>query len=114
MDYSVTHSEISFEVKAINVLKAALHQFKQDFQPEVPFIRTMIKDLTQYRSLPKYTLRRIANVDFEKGKKRAVRDLKNALKSIKKRFGEDYLEKLESRIGDMKSEIIIAVENIGN
>lgn len=112
MDYSVTHSEISFEVKATNVLKAALHQFKKDFQTEVPFIRILIRDLTQYRSLPKFTLRRIANVDFEKDRKKAVRDLKNALKSIKERFGEDYMEKLESRIGDMKSEIIIAIENI--
>jgi hypothetical protein len=33
-------------------------------------------------------------------------------KSGKTRFGENYLERLESRIGDTKSEIIIAVENI--
>lgn len=38
--------------------------------------------------------------------------IKIALKSIKERFGEDYLDKLEARIGDMKNEIIIAIENV--
>jgi superfamily II DNA or RNA helicase/HKD family nuclease len=114
MDYSVSHSEISFEVRALNVLKAALHAFKNDFIDEVPFIRTLIKDLTNYRSLPKFTLRKIANIDFEKNKEKAVIELQNALKEIRIRFGEDYLEKLESRVGDMKSEVIIAIENIDN
>jgi len=111
-DYSVTHSEISFEVRALNILKTALHTFKNDFKDEMPFIRMLIKDLTNYRSLPKFTLRRLANIDFEKNKKKAIKELKDAINDIKVRFGENYLDKLESKVGDMKSEIIIAIENI--
>lgn len=111
-DYTVTHSEISFEVKALNVLKMALLKFKNEFENDVPFLRTLIKDLTHYRSLPKFTMRRLANIDLQKGNDQAVQELKDALKEIKQVFGEDYLEKLERRVGDMKSEIIIAVENI--
>ncbi len=111
-DYTVTHSEISFEVKALNVLKNALNNFKSEFAGEVPFIRTLIKDLTHFRSLPKFTMRRLANIELKKGNKKAVKELKKAIKEIKQVFGEDYLEKLERKVGDTKSEIIIAIENI--
>ncbi|MGF1671315.1 MAG: helicase-related protein, partial [Balneolaceae bacterium] len=111
-DYAVTHSEQSFEVKAQNVLKNALHRYKNEFESEVPFIRTLVKDLTHYRSLPKFTMRRLANIDLDKDGAKARKEMKKAIEDIKTRFGEDYLERLESRIGDTKSEIIIAVENI--
>ena len=114
MDYSTTHSEISFEVKARNVLNRALYGLKVQFEGEIDFIRVLIKDLTYYRSLPKFTMRRIANIDLDKGGAKAVNDLKRALKDIKVRFGADYLDRLEQRITDTKSEIIIAIENIDN
>jgi len=110
-DHAPGRAENSIEVTALNTLNAAYSTFRSDFTEEIGFINVLIKDLRDYRSLPKYTMRRIANVDFDKRDK-AVPELKQVIKEIKQKFGEDYIEKLEARIGDTKSEVIIAIENI--
>ena len=110
--YSVTHSELSFETKALNVLKAALFNFKNEFEKEVDFIRTLIKDLTHFKTLPKYSLRKIGSIDFSKNQEVALKELKNALFYIEQRYGIDYLDRVERGLSNKEDEIIIGIENV--
>ena len=71
----------------------------------IPFIRTLIEDLRDYKTLSKSTLRRFANLNP------ASLDFKNEIKQIMINLGEDYLEIVKKRLGQLSSEVIIAIEN---
>ncbi len=104
-------NELSLEVKAQNNLQSALHTYKHELDPYLPFIRTLIKDIREYRTLSQYSIRRLASVNLT-GENRKELDLfVKELKFLKGWLGEDYLDKLEDRIGSLDSEIIIAVEH---
>ena len=107
-------SELSIEVKAQNNLKSALRNFKEELSDYLPFIRTLIKDLRDYKTLPKHTLRRLASVDLKKDDRKALEGFIEELNFVKNHLGEDYLDIIEQRLGSMESEIIIAVENQAN
>jgi len=102
----VPKSESSVETKAFNNLQSALHNFKDELEEFIPFIRILIEDLRDYKTLPKSTLRRFANV------KPGSANFKNELQEVKINLGEDYLEIIKKRLGTLKSEVIIAIENM--
>ena len=94
----------SVEAKALNVvnhfikapdLGGSLHNF----------LKTIREDLTEYKTLPTNTLRRIASVGEKRDK--ALKELAK----LKSELGADYLRQLKDRIGSLNEEIIIAVEN---
>jgi len=101
----IPKSEAALETKAFNNLQSALHSFKDELEEFVPFIRTLIEDLRDYKTLPKSTLRRFANVSSDSA------NFKNELQEVKTNLGEDYLEVIKKRLGTLKSEVIIAIEN---
>ncbi len=101
----VPKSEAALETKAYNNLQNALHNFKNELEEFLPFIRTLIEDLRDYKTLPKSTLRRFANV------KPGSANFKTELQAVKINLGEDYLEIVKKRLGSLKSEVIIAIEN---
>ncbi len=103
-------SEASVETKASNNLSTALGM-KEHFDEFLPFIRTLIADLREYKTLPKFTLRRLASVKLDSAKPQTVKDFTEELKFVRNYLGNDYLEIIWSRLGQLKSEIIIAVEN---
>jgi len=105
----VPRSEAALETKALNNLRSALQNYNRELDEFLPFIQTLIKDLKDYKTLSKYTLRRITSVNLES--EDALEEFKMALTAIKHLLGEDYLERLEQGIGSTESEIIIAVEN---
>ncbi len=99
-------NEASLETKSFNTLQNALHNFKDELEEFIPFIRTMIEDLRDYKTLPKSTLRRFANVNPGSA------NFKKEIQTVKINLGADYLEVIKKRLGTLKSEVIIAIENI--
>ena len=104
----VPKSEAALETKAYNNLQNALHNYKNELEEFAPFIRTLIEDLRDYKTLPKSTLRRFANVSPDSA------NFKKELQAVKINLGEDYLEVVKKRLGSLKSEVIIAIENQQN
>lgn len=106
------HSEISLWTKAENNLRSALERHANDLQDYLPFIRTLIRDLREFQTLPKYTLRRLTLVEMtgDVSVKKLER-FKEELEFLRRVLGEDYLERIERRAKELRSEIIIAIEN---
>ncbi|MDQ3005362.1 MAG: SNF2-related protein, partial [Chloroflexota bacterium] len=104
----VPKSEAALETKAYNNLQIALHNFKNELEEFAPFIRTLIEDLRDYKTLPKSTLRRFANVKPDSA------NFKKELQAVKISLGEDYLEVVKKRLGSLKTEVIIGIENQQN
>ena len=107
----VPKSENSLEVKAQNNLQTALTSFKAELEPFLPFIRTLVTDLREFKTLPKFTLRRLAGVELKKDNAKSLNDFKSELESVRNYLGDDYLEVIQRRLGSLKSEVIIAIEN---
>lgn len=98
-------SEAALETKAFNNLQSALHNFKDALEEYIPFIRTLIEDLRDYKTLPKSTLRRFASITPSSSQ------FKEELRQVKTQLGEDYLDLIKQKLGSIKSEVIIAIEN---
>ena len=107
------HSEQSLWVKAENNLRSAMEKHAADLEEYLPFIQTLLRDLKEYQTLPKYSLRRLAAVEMhEKVSQRGLARFKKELNALRRALGEDYLERIEQRVKEFRSEIIIAVENV--
>ncbi|MGI6142626.1 MAG: helicase-related protein, partial [bacterium] len=105
--------EQSLPVKAENNLRSALESCAAELEEYLPFIQTLLRDLKEYQTLPKYTLRRLTRVEMHgKVSKGQLARFRAELEALRRFLGDDYLERIESRVKDMGSEIIIAVENI--
>jgi hypothetical protein len=109
--FRVSRSENSLEVKALSNLQCALNVYKTQLEPLLPFIRTLVKDLRDYRTLPKFTLRRLVGVDLKDAGADKIAEFKNEIEYVRRYLGEDYLDVIQQRMGSVKSEVIIAVEN---
>jgi hypothetical protein len=106
-------SEQSLFSKAENNLRSALEKHAADLQEYIPFIQTLLRDLKEYQTLPKYTLRRLTTVEMNgKVSQKGLERFCNELERLRKYLGDDYLDRIEKRVKDFRSEIIIAVENI--
>ncbi|MDO9530483.1 MAG: helicase-related protein [Syntrophales bacterium] len=104
-------SDTSLETKAMSNLKTAQRHFGSELEEDLPFIRTLIRDLRDFRTLPKFTLRRFAELDIKLGKTGEVQRLKDELAFLRRHLGDDYLDGIERNLGSLKSEIVVAVEN---
>lgn len=108
---SIPMNANALEVKAQNNLKSAIANYPEELGEWVPFIRMLIKDLRNYRTLSKYTLRRLTSVEMDSGHPQRVKEFTKELKVVRQMLGEDYLDVIEKRVAKLKSEVIIAVEN---
>jgi len=69
--------------------------------------------LKEYQTLPKYTLRRLTAVEMDgRVSREHLERFKRELAALRRALGDDYLERIEKRVRDFRTEIIIAVENI--
>lgn len=102
---SIPSSDQSIEQRALINLKSFISKSATGILPHMDFIRTLREDIIDYGTLPNYTMRRIANLEFN--------DKKTAQKiaKLKQELGEDYLLKEKERQQDLSKEIIIAIEN---
>jgi len=109
--YKSGSSEIALEKKATNSLKSLLKQNKDELnQITISFIDTLLKDIKKYKTLPKYTLRKLVLPD--KAGKEAYNDLIQNIKNLRLKNGSDYLEIILKRTSNIDDDIIIAVENM--
>ena len=93
----------SVEAKALNVVN---HFIKvSEMGPLHNFLKTIREDMTEYKTLPTNTLRRIADIggNTERAKRQFA--------TLRGELGPDYLQQLKDRIGALHEEVIIAVEN---
>lgn len=101
----VPKSERSLETRALINLKTALYSMKEEYEAFLPFLRALVEDLQEYKTLAQSTRRRFASIPPSSP------EFKEELRQIRIQLGEDYLDILKQRLGTMKSEVIIAIEN---
>lgn len=107
----VPKSQIALETKALNNLQSALRHHKDDLAEYLDFIRILICDLRDYKTIPKFTLRRLSSVELLKNNPTALQRFKEELHFVRAHLGDDYLEIIKNRLEATTSEIIIAIEN---
>ena len=105
---SVPVSEQSLEQRALNNIKSIISKPWEEILPHMDFVRTLREDIIDYGTLSDYTLRRVANLEFEKKDREKTAE---EIAKIKRELGEDYLLKEKERRQDLSKEIIIAIEN---
>ena len=106
-------SEHSIVSKARNNLNSALQCCEARLGNLASFVRTLLRDLKDFQTLPKYTLRRLAAVEMTKGvSEENLQKFIREVEHLRRVLGEDYLERIEKRVREMRTEIIVAVENI--
>lgn len=105
-------SDLAIEKRAHDNLKVALKIIDTSEKENMKFIKDLIKDIRNYYTMPKYTLRRLG---FErlnpKSPKAKWQEFWNELEKIKNEYGADYLDKVLKQVKNLKEEMIIAVEN---
>ena len=99
----------SVEVKALNNLKSLLRKELPEFSQHRDFLNTLLTDMQEWATLPKYTLRTIAGLKY--GSKKDMDASVSAIQELYLKLGPDYLEKEIERFKQVQREIIIAVEN---
>jgi SNF2 family DNA or RNA helicase len=107
----VSKSEAALETKAFNNLQTAVNNYREEFADLLPFIRTLVEDVRGYKTLAKSTLRRFAGIKLESSNPKSIADFRSEIQSVRINLGDDYLEIVKKRLGTLKSEMIIAVEN---
>ncbi|HIE56996.1 MAG TPA: helicase, partial [Anaerolineales bacterium] len=97
-------SENSLWVKAENNLRSALEKHAADLEEYLPFIRTLLRDLKEYQTLPKYTLRRLTVVEMNgRVSQMGLERFKKELEMLRHTLGDDYLERIEQRVKEFRS-----------
>jgi len=82
------------------------------FNTEDSDVFYLIKDIRYYFTMPTYTLRRLAVVDLKpKSPKADWDEFYKELNTIRKYYGDNYLQEILDRFKDQNEEIIIAIEN---
>lgn len=106
-DYRKKHNtppkQNSVETKALNVVDQFLKA--SEMGPLHNFLKTLREDMTEYKTLPMNTLRRIANIGGN------IERAKREFTKLRAELGSDFLQQLKDRIGALREEVIIAVEN---
>lgn len=108
---TVPISEASLEQRALNNLAFLITNPWEELLPLLSFIRTLREDITDYGTLPDYTLRRIANLEKTDKEDAYKKGVIKEITLIEKELGEGYLDREKARTRDLSKEIIIAIEN---
>ncbi len=74
--------------------------------PLLDFVLELQKDLKEYKTLPRYTLRK-----FKISKDQSLEQVKKNVEELRKRLGDHYLKNIERKIKDIHEEVLIAIEN---
>jgi len=112
-NFKTGRNEIALETKAHHNLKYALKNISSSEEEIVEFIKTLIKDITTYYTLSKWTIRRIASIDLTstKNKKESLSKFKEEIIKIQSQIGKDYLIEILKSVSNQNLEMIIAIEN---
>ncbi|NLG06824.1 MAG: hypothetical protein GX559_04025, partial [Candidatus Pacebacteria bacterium] len=99
----------SVETKAFNNLLTLNRLALPDLGPLKNFLATLLDDVREWSTLPKFTLRTIANLKFNTPKQ--IEQTRDKLQNLLLQLGSDYLQKEIERQKEVREEIVIAVEN---
>jgi len=105
-------SEISIEKKALNNVNTLLQGKIPELESYLPFLRELREDILEYKTLSDYTLRRIANLNSLNKDKAKIQKTRDELEKLQQELGVDYLDKVKSKLGQLETEVIIAIENV--
>lgn len=99
--------ENSLELRSRNVLKSLIEKIGDGEKAD--FVRMLLEDVMEYKTLSDYTLRRIANLD----KKLAggTDEVMDELISLERDLGPNYLDGIRARLGDPEMDVVVAIEN---
>ena len=103
---------VSLENRARNNLDTLLNNPPTDFDKHLSFARTLFEDIIDYKTLPDFTLRRIANLNTVAPTEKDIGRIISEFDKLKDDLGADYLEKVKQKLGSMNSEVIVAIENV--
>lgn len=106
--------EISLENRARNNLNTLLKNPPAGFDKYLSFARTLLGDIIDYKTLSDFTLRRITNLKTADPTEKDIDKILSEFEKLKADLGEDYLDKIKIKLGNMQSEVIVAIENIKN
>ncbi|MBL1215133.1 MAG: DEAD/DEAH box helicase family protein [Ignavibacteriae bacterium] len=113
--YKNTQSAQSIEFKSLTNLHSALKNYRTELEPHIQFIIDLIKDLKEYQTINKYSLRRLIKYELSKdASAEIVQKFSNEIISLKSQLGENYLEIIKEKTKQTKTEVIVADENIRN
>ncbi len=103
----------SLESKAFENLKCSLKLLNHADDDLINFIKVLITDIDNYKTLSDRTLGRLARNPLNiKSPESEIKTFKNEVLWIKHNLGADYLDRILKRIEHQRNEIVIAVENI--
>lgn len=105
-------SEISIEKKALNNVNTLLQGKIPELESHLPFLRELREDVLEYKTLSDYTLRRIANLNSQNKDVAKIQKTRDELEKLQQELGADYLDKVKSKLGQLETEVIIAIENV--
>jgi len=103
--------EVSLEVRARNNLNTLLNNPPQNFDRHLSFARTLLEDIIDYKTLSDFTLRRIATLKTENSSESDLKKIEDEFTKLKADLGGNYLNKIKRNLGNMQSEVIVAIEN---
>ncbi len=104
-------SENSLEKRALNNLRTMLTNQPPELAEFMPFIRSLREDIVEYKTLSDYTLRIISGFKTDSKEKKHLDKIHVELSKLRHELGENYLDKIKQKVGNISSEVIIAVEN---
>lgn len=99
----------SVETKALNNLITLNRLDLPELRDLKEFLATLLTDMRDWATLPKFTLRTIANLKYNTPNQ--IAQTRDKLQSLHFQLGSDYLQKEIERQKQVNQEIIIAVEN---
>lgn len=103
----------SLEARAYENLKFSLKLLKHNNDDLIDFIKTLIIDISKYKTLSERTMRRLASIFIStESSEKTIRTFINEVLWIRNYLGADYLDRILKRIEHQKDEVVIAVENI--
>jgi len=102
--YKSGTSDIALETKAVNSLKFLLKQKRDELdQTLITFIDTLLKDIKWYKTLPKFTLRKL--VLPEKSAGNPYDDLIKNIEELRFKIGNDYLDIILKRVSNIEDDM---------
>ena len=107
-----THSENAVETKAFNNLNFAVRRFQGELGDLLPFARLLIRDIRDFHTLPKHTLRLLSRHEVTpRSAASKITSLKKVIEDLRRFLGTDYLDHAMEEARRYRNMIIIAVEN---
>ncbi|MBU1179731.1 helicase [Patescibacteria group bacterium] len=104
-------SEQSLEKKARNNLNTLIAKAHPEAAKLLPFIKTLLEDVREYKTLSEYTLRRIVKLKTENPNEKEMQTIIKEVGFVRDKLGEDYLDIKKATLKDVENELIIAIEN---